>query len=94
MQVPFGNDGDFSHEAFVRRVNANLANELGNLFQRTLAFIAKNCGGEVPEPQPLEEMDETLFKQVYSTLDTVRPLVAETQALHRYSEALNQVRTP
>ena len=46
----FGSDGDFSHAAMVRRINSDLANDYGNLAQRVLSMIAKNCGGKVPEP--------------------------------------------
>ena len=43
-EVPFGNDGDFSHRAIVGRSNGDLANDFGNLGQRVLSMIAKNCG--------------------------------------------------
>jgi methionyl-tRNA synthetase len=46
--VTFGQDGSYSPEAIVTRVNADLANSFGNLAQRTLSFIAKNCGGILP----------------------------------------------
>ena len=44
-EVPFGQDGNYSHEAIVNRTNADLANDLGNLAQRSLSMIAKNCDG-------------------------------------------------
>ena len=46
-EVPFGQDGNYSREGIVQRINADLANDLGNLAQRSLAMIAKNCGGVV-----------------------------------------------
>ena len=49
-EVPFGQDGNYSHEAIVNRINADLANDLGNLAQRSLSMIARNCDGVVPEP--------------------------------------------
>ena len=49
-EVPFGQDGNYSHEAIVDRINADLANDLGNLAQRSLSMIAKNCDGVLPEP--------------------------------------------
>jgi len=47
-EVPFGNDGNFSREALIARVNSELANNIGNLAQRTLSMISKNCDGKVP----------------------------------------------
>ena len=49
-EVPFGQDGNYSHEAIVNRINADLANDLGNLAQRSLSMIGKNCGGVLPKP--------------------------------------------
>lgn len=46
-EVPFGNDGNFSREAMVNRINSELANTIGNLVQRTLSFIFKNCDGKL-----------------------------------------------
>lgn len=60
-EVPFGQDGNYSHEAIVNRTNAELSNDLGNLSQRSLSMIAKNCGGRVPEPGALTAADEALL---------------------------------
>ncbi len=49
-EVPFGQDGNYSHEAIVNRINADLANDLGNLAQRSLSMIARQLGGVLPEP--------------------------------------------
>jgi methionyl-tRNA synthetase len=43
-EVPFGQDGNYSHDAIVNRINATLANDLGNLAQRSLSMVARNCG--------------------------------------------------
>ena len=64
-EVPFGQDGSYSHEAIVARMNADLANDIGNLAQRSLTMIARNCEGAVPDwnaPMGLvdEETDELL----------------------------------
>ena len=60
-EVPFGQDGNYSHEAIVARNNADLANDLGNLAQRSLSMIAKNCGGKVPQPGPRAEADVAIL---------------------------------
>ena len=49
-EVPFGADGSYSHDAIVGRMNADLANNFGNLAQRSLSMVAKNCDGRVPVP--------------------------------------------
>jgi methionyl-tRNA synthetase len=54
-EVSFGQDGSYSHDAIVTRCNADLANGLGNLAQRCLSIIAKNCSGVLPEPGPAHD---------------------------------------
>ena len=49
-EVPFGQDGNYSHEAIVNRINADLANDLGNLAQRSLTMVARQLGGVLPRP--------------------------------------------
>jgi len=60
-EVPFGQDGNYSHEAIVNRINADLANDLGNLAQRSLSMIAKNCDGAVPQPGPFTQADQDIL---------------------------------
>ena len=50
-EVPFGADGNYSHEAIVGRMNSDLANNFGNLAQRSLSMVAKNCEGRRPRPR-------------------------------------------
>lgn len=68
-EVPFGNDGDFSHTAMVHRMNGDLANDLGNLSQRVLSMIFKNCDGAMPKkPQNLTEADEEILSSLKTLL--------------------------
>jgi methionyl-tRNA synthetase len=89
-ELPFGNDGDFSHRAVVGRLNGDLANDFGNLAQRVLAMINRNCAAAVPEPGEFQEPDERLFAEAGGLLDRVRPLVAE-QAFHLALESIWRV---
>ena len=75
-EVPYGSDGSYSHEAIVARMNADLANDLGNLAQRSLSMIAKNCDGKVPALGALLEADATL-------LDSAKALLNECRNQHR-----------
>ena len=63
-EVTFGQDGSYSGEAIVNRVNADLANSFGNLAQRTLSFIARNCDGILPSGGREEEVDRELLARV------------------------------
>jgi len=80
-EVPFGNDGDFSRRSFVLRCNADLANGLGNLAQRTLSIIHKNCDGFVPLPGDFTNDDNLLLSNIDKTLELVRDQM-EKQAFH------------
>jgi methionyl-tRNA synthetase len=80
-EVPFGQDGNYSHEAIVNRTNADLANGLGNLAQRSLSMIAKNCGGKVPNRGELMEADTTILDQAVEALAVARRAMAE-QGIH------------
>jgi len=72
-EVPFGNDGDFSHSSAVRRVNADLANGIGNLAQRTLAQIQKNCAAAVPAQGEFTAQDKELLARAYSLYAAIEP---------------------
>ncbi len=90
-EVPFGNDGDFSHRAMVGRLNGDLANDLGNLCQRVLSMIAKNCGGAVPDPAGREDAsDDALLDQAAATLGRVREEL-DVQAFHNALIAIWEV---
>ena len=80
-EVPFGQDGSYSHEAIVNRINADLANDLGNLAQRSLSMIAKNCDGLVPKRGALQEADKAILDMATAALGQARKAMAE-QAIH------------
>ncbi|KAA3516191.1 methionine--tRNA ligase [Agrobacterium vitis] len=60
-EVSFGQDGSYSEEGIATRINADLANGIGNLASRSLSMIAKNLDGKVPQPGPLTEADEAIL---------------------------------
>src|SRR5256885_11067582 len=60
-EVSFGQDGNYSHDAIVARINADLANDLGNLAQRSLTMINKQLGGVIPKPGAVSANDETIL---------------------------------
>ncbi len=80
-EVSFGQDGSYSHEAITGRINADLANDLGNLAQRSLSMIAKNCEGRVPACGPLTEADEALLAEADGLLGKARGAMGDF-ALH------------
>ena len=71
-EVPFGQDGNYSHEAIVSRINADLANDLGNLAQRSLSMVNKNLGGHAPAWGQLLPQDEALLAQAYALPEKAR----------------------
>ncbi|HZS84988.1 MAG TPA: methionine--tRNA ligase [Stellaceae bacterium] len=89
-ELPFGSDGDFSHRAVLGRINGDLANGLGNLAQRVLSMINRNCAGRVPQPAALTAADEALLATARGLLPRLRAEFAE-QAFHRGLEAVWQV---
>lgn len=80
-EVPFGSDGNYSHEQLVNRTNADLANDLGNLAQRSLSMIAKNCGGAAPKPGDFTQADRGIMDGADAMLDRARAHM-EIQAIH------------
>ena len=86
-EVPFGGDGDFSRKALISRLNVELANDLGNLVQRTLSFIAKNAGGVVPARGALGEADDALLGMAGGLTGKVRDAMGRLA----FGEALEEV---
>ena len=85
-EMPFGNDGDFNRRALITRMNSELANDLGNLAQRSLSLIAKNLGGVLPDHGPLTEEDTELLAQANALPDAMRPKLLR----QGYGEALDE----
>jgi methionyl-tRNA synthetase len=80
-EMPFGNDGDFSDRALISRMNTELANDLGNLCQRTVSLIARNCGGILPDTAPAAEEDAAILSQANALPELLRGRM-DRQALH------------
>jgi len=89
-EVPFGQDGNYSHEAIVARINADLANDLGNLAQRSLSMIAKNCEGRVPSCGALTDDDRAILAAADGLLAEVRQH-HENYAISRALDAIWRV---
>jgi methionyl-tRNA synthetase len=86
-EVPFGQDGNYSHEAIVNRINADLANDLGNLAQRSLSMVARQLGGVLPQPGVFTQADRAILSAADAMIGKAREAMKQ-QALH---QVLNQV---
>lgn len=87
-EVTFGSDGDFTDDAMIRKCNSNLANELGNLCQRVVTLVFKNCGKAVPaEIGPYTPEDEEILAKARALREKAATAISN-QAIHKYSEAM------
>jgi methionyl-tRNA synthetase len=86
-EVPFGQDGSYSEEGIISRINSDLANELGNLAQRSLSMVNKNFAGVVPEPGAFSTADTELLELAHGLLPRVRATFNE-QGIHLGLEAI------
>jgi methionyl-tRNA synthetase len=86
-EVPFGQDGNYNHEAIVARINADLANDLGNLAQRSLSMIAKQLGGVLPEPGEFSASDKAILAEADAMIGAARKAMT-TQQIHQWLNAV------
>ena len=75
-EVPFGNDGDFSNSQLINRINSDLANSYGNLFQRVVSMIFKNCNETIPsKPKKFKQEDLMLINSIKNSLNCYKDLI-------------------
>jgi methionyl-tRNA synthetase len=86
-EVSFGQDGSYNHEAIVARTNADLANDLGNLAQRSLSMIAKQYEGVLPEPGAFSDNDRAILAQADGMIELARAAMS-TQQIHQWLNAV------
>jgi len=86
-EVMFGQDGNYSPEAIANRINADLANNLGNLAQRSLSMIYKNCDGKIPEPGAFTAEDSAILAATDALYGEARAAM-DKQAVTRYLDAV------
>jgi methionyl-tRNA synthetase len=81
-EVPFGQDGNYSHEAIVNRINADLANDLGNLAQRSLTMVTRAFGGALPQPGVFSDNDQAILTAADAMMGKARDAMAAQQLHH------------
>ncbi len=85
-EVPFGNDGDYSRDNLVTRINAELANNIGNLVQRSLSMIYKNNNGEIVDIQAFDE-GQKLLQNGYDLAEKITKKMDE----FLYDQAIGEI---
>jgi methionyl-tRNA synthetase len=89
-EVAFGQDGSYSEEGIGTRINADLANGIGNLASRSLSMIAKNCEGKIPQPGELTDADKAILAIADSAITICREEMA-TQQIHKAVAAIMNI---
>ncbi|MCZ4281904.1 methionine--tRNA ligase [Kiloniella laminariae] len=89
-EVPFGKDGDYSTRAMISRVNGDLANDIGNLAQRVLSMVFKNCDGKIPDHGAFTAEDQELLAKAGGLLEKMRNDF-DKQSFHRGLESVWEV---
>ncbi len=92
-EVPFGSDGNFSRQSMFERINADLANNIGNLAQRTLSMIAKNCDAKVPEVNAAnaQPQDVALMDLVRVTSEATHSTAREQMQKCKFGEVIGAI---
>ena len=90
-EISHGNDGNFAHNFAVQRINADLANGMGNLAQRTLSMIHKNCDGAIPKYGDFEAADKALLDMAYTQMLKIAREKMDNFAIHRALEEIWRV---
>jgi len=90
-EVPFGNDGDFNHAQAINRINNDLANGLGNLAQRTLSMIQKNCEGKVPAHGEFAAEDKALLEKAHVVMLAAVRSELDQQRFHKAFDVIMDV---
>ncbi|MBI4320503.1 MAG: methionine--tRNA ligase [Chloroflexi bacterium] len=95
-EVPFGRDGDFTWEGFVQRHNSDLANDLGNLLNRTVSMVNRYFGGTVPPPQaaatahPIDREISGLASDTFGSIESHMNNLAFSDALTTIWQFVNR----